>query len=261
MNVISLGLKRLENMQAFTEQDAWSLFKLAAIGEACGWTMLITSILCKRYVTIGNNIPVLIAGQVHGMLFLVYIVAVVVLYSSLKWSRKRMIVASIASVPPYGSLIFEQWAAYKRRSVALKTYREITVRAVVVRDDCLLAIQPKDSGYWYLPGGLIRENETVEAALKNLVTEQLGIVPEIDGILYIEQVRYKKTEKLTLYFRVRNTNDFHKNLLLSAVKTLRKIDEIAFIRPEHNDALQPEFLRRVPIIAHTRQKNPQTVII
>jgi integral membrane protein len=261
MNAINKALTRFESMQAFTEKDAWFLFKLAAIGEACGWTLLISGILCKQYITIGNNIPVLIAGQVHGMLFLIYIVAVVVLYSNLKWSRKRMIIAGIASVPPYGSLIFEQWAAYKRRSDALKTYREITVRAVVVKDDGLLAIQPKDSGYWHLPGGLIREGETVEMALKNLVSEQLGVVPELDSVLYIEQSRHKKTEQITLYFRVNNPDDFSKNNLLNAVKTLHKIDEIAFIQPENNDALLPEFLRRVAIIAHTRQKNPQTVII
>ncbi len=261
MNVVSSTLNKLESKQAFTEKDAWGLFKLAAIGEACGWTLLISGILCKRYITVGNNVPVLIAGQVHGMLFLIYIVAVVVTYSSLHWSRKRMLVAGIASVPPYGSLIFEQWAAYQRRSQALKIYREISVRAVIVQQSQLLVVQPKDSGYWYLPGGYLRENETVKTALKNIVTEQTGIVPDIGQLLYIVQARHKKTEQLELYFRIRNTADYQEKSLLSSIKKLKTVDEISYIHPEANDGLMPEFLRSEPVITHAQQKNPAPIII
>lgn len=95
---------------------------MAAIGEAGGWTLLIIGILCKRFLTPGNNLPVLLAGQVHGMLFLIYLAAAAGLYPSLRWSRWRAILAILASVPPYGSLVFEQWAARQRRQTNLKNY-------------------------------------------------------------------------------------------------------------------------------------------
>jgi integral membrane protein len=103
------------SFRPFTEQEAWTLFKLAAITEACGWTLLITGILVSRYLTPGSNIAVLLAGRTHGVLFLIYILAVLLLSPSLRWSWPRTIVASAASVPPYGSLLFELWAAETRR--------------------------------------------------------------------------------------------------------------------------------------------------
>lgn len=117
------------SFRPFTEQEAWTLFKLAAIIEACGWTLLVTGILAHRYITPASDIPVAIAGRTHGTLFLVYIMAVVVLSPSLRWSWPRTIIAGAASVPPYGSLIFELWAAEHRRHASyqhmnrLITYR------------------------------------------------------------------------------------------------------------------------------------------
>jgi integral membrane protein len=108
-------LKAYRSFRPFTDEEAWTLFKLAAIIEACGWTLLITGILVSRYVTPGSNIAVLLAGRTHGALFSLYILAVIVLAPSLRWSWPRTIIAGAASVPPYGSLLFELWAAEDRR--------------------------------------------------------------------------------------------------------------------------------------------------
>jgi integral membrane protein len=97
----------------FTNEEAWLLFKLAAWGEAIGWTLLISGAICQR--VIHNDIPVLITGQIHGLLFLMYIAAVLVLSPSLKWRGHRTLIAGLCAVPPYGSLLFEVWAAYDRR--------------------------------------------------------------------------------------------------------------------------------------------------
>jgi integral membrane protein len=114
--------RKFEDNNVFTETEGWMLFRLAAIGEACGWTMLIFGIIWQRYITPGNAIPVQIAGHIHGVLFLLYALAAVGLYPTLRWSRWRALAALLASVPPYGSLIFEQWAWHKRRSSEFKTY-------------------------------------------------------------------------------------------------------------------------------------------
>lgn len=113
-------LERFEQNTVFTESEAWGLFRLSAIGEACGWSLLISGLILRHFI--GNNDPVIIAGQIHGMLFFCYAVASLGLYPSLHWSRKRAFVALMASVPPYGSLLFEQWAAYQRDKVQLSAF-------------------------------------------------------------------------------------------------------------------------------------------
>jgi integral membrane protein len=120
-------LRRFEAARPFTEAEAWMLFRIAAFGEVVGWTLLITGIALKRYVLHGNDVPVHIAGQIHGMLFFVYLVAALGLYPSLGWSRWRTLFALAASVPPYGTLLIEQWAAYVRRNNGFKTYRHFLV--------------------------------------------------------------------------------------------------------------------------------------
>jgi len=95
-------------------------FRIAAIAEACGWTILITGILIEKYIIPGNNVSVLLAGRIHGLLFILYALAAIGLYPNLKWSRKKAFIALLASVPPYGSLLFEQWASYIRNNSEIK---------------------------------------------------------------------------------------------------------------------------------------------
>lgn len=92
------------------------LFKLAAFGEAIGWTLLISGIGLHDYVWVGNPYTINIAGQFHGMLFLMYIAAVLVLSPSLKWRGWQIVLGGLCSVPPYGSLAFELFAAYRRNT-------------------------------------------------------------------------------------------------------------------------------------------------
>jgi integral membrane protein len=124
-------LRKFEHNRVFTPDEAWLLFRIAAIAEACGWTMLVSGIAIGRYILPGNTVPVLLAGRVHGMLFLLYALAAAGLYPSLRWSRWRALVALAASVPPYGSLMFEQWARHQRDQSQFKTYRCCIVLAAL----------------------------------------------------------------------------------------------------------------------------------
>lgn len=114
-----------KRFRPFTDDEAWTLFRLAAYAEAGGWTLLISGLGLKQYVLHGNNIPVLVAGQIHGTLFIIYIVACALLYPSLRWSRPGAMLAGLASVPPYGSLIFEWWAAHRRGQTALRHHSRL----------------------------------------------------------------------------------------------------------------------------------------
>ena len=111
---------RLEATQPFTEDQAWTLFRIAAFSEAIGWTLLISGILINHYKLPGHNIAIPIAGQIHGTIFLVYFGVMVAIYTSLGWSRKKFVLAVLAGVPPYGSLIIEQWTAHHRRKAQFR---------------------------------------------------------------------------------------------------------------------------------------------
>jgi integral membrane protein len=107
--------RNYKKFKPFTDSEAWTLFKIAAIGEACGWTLLISGILCQRYLLPHSKIPVLVTGQIHGTFFLIYMAAAVVLSPSLGWSLRRAVIAVLCGVPPYGSLIFELWTSNERQ--------------------------------------------------------------------------------------------------------------------------------------------------
>jgi integral membrane protein len=115
-------LHSFESLRPFTEAESWWLFRAAAFAETIGWTLLIVGIILEHYL--GTHTYVTIAGRIHGTWFLVYMAACVVLYPSLGWSRWRALTALACSAPPYGSLLFERWAAHRRKSHGFRNYRE-----------------------------------------------------------------------------------------------------------------------------------------
>lgn len=125
-------LRRFEELRPFTEAEAWLLFRIAAIAEACGWTLLIAGIAADKYLPHGGSSALILAGRVHGMLFFLYCLASLGLYPSLGWPRLRSVFALACSVPPYGSLLFEQWAAAKRHNAGFRTYRHFLLYNALV---------------------------------------------------------------------------------------------------------------------------------
>jgi len=124
-------LRRAEAVRPFTEPEAWGLFRLAALAEAVGWTLLISGILIRQYHLLGSGVAVPIAGRIHGTFFLIYFGVLAATYTSLRWSRWKFLAAIMAGVPPYGSLIFEQWAAHNRRNrLARQHYRIILLSRI-----------------------------------------------------------------------------------------------------------------------------------
>ena len=129
MRPLAILLRKFERNQLFSEEEGWFLFRVAAIGEACGWTLLIFGIAWERFGLPGAHVPVVLAGRTHGTLFLLYALAAVGLYPTLRWSRLRACVALAASVPPYGSLVFELWASHTRSSARFRNYQRCVLLA------------------------------------------------------------------------------------------------------------------------------------
>lgn len=108
-----------QRFRPFTDEEAWMLFKLSAFSEAIGWTLLGGGVLS------GNHIAVQLAGRIHGTFFLIYIAAALLLSPSLSWSLPRILIAGFCSVPPYGSLIYEQWSAHSRQQKSFNELRQV----------------------------------------------------------------------------------------------------------------------------------------
>lgn len=115
-------LAKIEANHPFTETEAWTFYRIVALSEAFGWTILILGILIRHYKLPGDRIAVPIAGQIHGTIFLIYFGVTMAMYSSLLWSRKKFIIAILAGIPPYGSLLFEQWEARHRRTKSCQVF-------------------------------------------------------------------------------------------------------------------------------------------
>lgn len=92
----------------FTDKEAWGIYRFFAFAEAGGWTLLISAIIYRRLGLPEADSVVSFAGHVHGMLFLLYFIFVILVARSMQWRLVKVGLAAIAGMPPYGSVIFEQ---------------------------------------------------------------------------------------------------------------------------------------------------------
>jgi integral membrane protein len=99
----------------FTDKEAWTLYRVFAFTEAIGWTLLISAIIYRSLHMPGAAIAISIAGTVHGLLFSLYFLFVLLTARSMKWGPWRISAALLSGMPPYMSLIYEKIIAYHRR--------------------------------------------------------------------------------------------------------------------------------------------------
>jgi len=99
----------------FTDKEAWGVFRFFAFAEAVGWTLLIGAILYRNIGLPEADSVISFAGHIHGMLFGLYFVFVLVTARSMEWGLGKITAAIIAGMPPYGSVLFEQYMAFQRK--------------------------------------------------------------------------------------------------------------------------------------------------
>ena len=85
------------------------LFRLVARAEAVTWALLLTGMFLK-YVTETTELGVRVFGMVHGVVFVAYCVAAVVVAVDRRWTVGRTLLALVAAVPPFATLAFERYA-------------------------------------------------------------------------------------------------------------------------------------------------------
>lgn len=84
-------------------------FRLVAIAEAVSWAGLLLGMLFK-YSPTDTEIGVQIFGPVHGVIFVAYVVVAFATWAALRWPTGVGVLAVLAGIPPFGTVIFERWA-------------------------------------------------------------------------------------------------------------------------------------------------------
>lgn len=89
-------------------------FRLVAVLEAVSWAGLLIAMFFKWVVGADPTdlqLGVQIMGPIHGTVFVAYVLVTLLVARPLSWSLRTTILALVASVPPFGSIVFERWAA------------------------------------------------------------------------------------------------------------------------------------------------------
>ncbi len=89
-----------------------AFYRAAAIAEAVTWTLLLIGMFLK-YITKTTDLGVSIGGALHGLVFLIFCVATVIVAVDQRWSLSRTACGLAAAIPPLATIPFEKWAIRK----------------------------------------------------------------------------------------------------------------------------------------------------
>ncbi|WP_090051164.1 DUF3817 domain-containing protein [Lentzea fradiae] len=93
-----------------TFSTAVGRFRILALAEAISWAGLLLGMFFK-YVVVQNEIGVKIFGPLHGFVFVAFILVTLMTKDPLKWDVRTLVLGLLSSIPPFGTVIFERWAA------------------------------------------------------------------------------------------------------------------------------------------------------
>ncbi len=94
-------------------------FRFVAFLEAVTWLGLLIGMAFKYLPADGNDVGVQIFGRLHGAAFLLYLPTCAFTIRRLRWRFGTATLAILASLPPFGTLLFEVWATRTGRMADL----------------------------------------------------------------------------------------------------------------------------------------------
>jgi integral membrane protein len=95
---------------AFDLRSAAGWFRLIALLEAVSWVGLLVGMYFKYVGTPRTEIGVKVFGMTHGLIFIAFVVAGLLVGIAGKWSAGTWLLALLASIAPLCSVIFLIWA-------------------------------------------------------------------------------------------------------------------------------------------------------
>jgi integral membrane protein len=103
------GLMWLRAQDPERRAGAATAYRVVALAEGLSWLGLLTGMFFKYVVDAGAG-GVHVFGPVHGTTFLTYLVVTLVTWRAQRWSLPVALLALAASVPPFCTVVFEEWA-------------------------------------------------------------------------------------------------------------------------------------------------------
>ncbi|MEZ4750502.1 MAG: DUF3817 domain-containing protein [Bdellovibrionota bacterium] len=82
-------------------------FRFISYAEGASFLILLLIAMPIKYVG-GNPLPVKYFGWIHGILFVVYVAAAAIASDAESWSGKKLFLAMIAAVLPFGPFVFDK---------------------------------------------------------------------------------------------------------------------------------------------------------
>src|SRR5213080_898857 len=92
-----------------TRGAAW-WFRLIAFAEAVSWIGLLVGMYFKYLGTPRTEIGVKVFGMTHGLIFIAFVVAGLLVGIAYQWAVRTWLLALLASIVPLCSVIFLIWA-------------------------------------------------------------------------------------------------------------------------------------------------------
>lgn len=91
---------------AFDLRTRVGWFRLIALAEAVSWVGLLTGMYFKYLGTPRTEIGVKVFGMAHGLIFIAFVVAGLLVGLAAKWTLGTWLLALLASIVPLCSVIF-----------------------------------------------------------------------------------------------------------------------------------------------------------
>ena len=104
---------------AFDLSTVAKRFRFVAILEAFTWAGLLIGMFFKYVPANGNEIGVKIFGPIHGVVFIAFVIISIITARALSWTLATTAAALVSSIPPFGTVVFEQWAVRSGRLAEL----------------------------------------------------------------------------------------------------------------------------------------------
>lgn len=104
---VNPGFHAINASQTESESLMSKHFRLIGQLEGLSFLVLLFIAMPIKYV-MGNPLAVRYVGWVHGLLFVVYLAAAAAASDAQNWSGKKLSLAIIAAVLPFGPFIFDK---------------------------------------------------------------------------------------------------------------------------------------------------------
>lgn len=82
---------------------------VTATVEAFTWAGLLVGMVLKRVLDV-TELGVQVFGPLHGAAFLAYGLSAALAWRGQRWSVVTGLLAMVASLPPFGTVVFHRWA-------------------------------------------------------------------------------------------------------------------------------------------------------